>query len=123
MRKTRWSEKLTPMNDPMNIIQVSQPFQHTQRDLPYDIDINRSNLLVNAVQRSPIHILHANANVGIRDERAVEGNDIWRMAVVHYLEFSQDLFPYRRLGVDQHDLCGVRELMPDGRKRRRRGRL
>ena len=60
------------MNDPVNIVQVCQPLQHGQRDLPYDIDVNGTNLLVNPVQRSLIHELHADADIGIPDERAVK---------------------------------------------------
>jgi len=77
--------ELTSVNDPMNIVQVRQPLQHGQCDLPYDIDVNGTNLLVNPVQRSLIHELHADADIGIRDERAVERDDVRRITVVHDL--------------------------------------
>lgn len=86
--------KLTSVNDPMNIVQVRQPLQHSQGDFPHDINVDGSNLLVNPVQRSLIHKFHANANVGVRDERAVERNDVRRVAVVHDLQLPQDLFPH-----------------------------
>ena len=65
-------EKLTSVNDPMTTVKVCQPLQHSQRDLPYDANVDESNLLANPVQQFLIHKLHANANVGIRDERAIK---------------------------------------------------
>ena len=101
-RRTERS-KLTSVNDPMDIVQVHQPLQHGQRDIPHDVDVDGSNLLVNPVQRALVHKFHVNAGVGIRDERAVKRNDVRRIAIVHDLKFPQDLFPHRRFCVDQHD--------------------
>jgi len=36
-----------------------------QRDLPHDVNIDATNPFVNPIQRSLIHKLHANANIGI----------------------------------------------------------
>jgi hypothetical protein len=70
------------------------PTQPSLRDLPHGTNVDGSNLLVNLVQRSLIHKLHANSNVGIRDERAAKRNEVRRIEIVHDLQVQQDLFPY-----------------------------
>ena len=91
---TRWmSHEYT---NPSNMAKTTLLTTSTSRD--------GSNLLTNPVRRSLIHKLHADANVGIRDEYAVKRNGIRRIEVIHDLQFSQDLFPHRRFCVDQHDL-------------------
>jgi len=100
----RSSRKLTSANDPVDIIQVCKPLQHSQNDLPHNVDVNGSNLLANPVQQSLIYKLHADANVGVRDEYAVKRNGVRQIEVMHDLQFSQDLFPHRRFCVNQHDL-------------------
>jgi hypothetical protein len=78
----------------MNVVQVRQPLQHSQCDLTHNVDVDGSNLLVNPVQRTLIHKLHADADIGVRDECAVKRDDVWRIAVMHDLQFSQNLFPH-----------------------------
>ena len=75
----------TTMNNPMHIIQIRQALEHRQRDLAHNINLNRANLLVYPVQRALVHELHADADVGVRYERAVERDDALRFTVVHNL--------------------------------------
>ena len=79
------SKRPTSVNDAMHIVQVCEALQHGQRDFGHHFNINGPNPLVNPVQRALILELHANADVGIRDERAVKGDDVFGMAVVHDL--------------------------------------
>ena len=92
------------MNDPVDIIQVCEALQHRQCNLRHNIYVNSPNLLVYPVERALVHALHANADVGIRDERAVEGDDVLRIAIVHDLQLAQDLLAHRRLRVDEDNL-------------------
>jgi hypothetical protein len=85
----RWFEekkiktRLTSMDDAMDIIEISQTFKDSQSDLADNININWTNLLVNAVQRSFVHKFHTDANVGIGKKGAPKRDDVFRMAVVH----------------------------------------
>jgi hypothetical protein len=88
----------------MNIIEVCQSLENRECDFANDIDINRPDFLVYAIQRTLVRELHANADVWVCKERAVERNDILRVAVVHNLQFAENLLAYRGLSVDENDL-------------------
>ena len=66
----------TAMDYPVHVVQVGEPLEHCQRDLSDHVDVDGANLLVNAVQRALVHVLHADADVRIRYESAVEGDDV-----------------------------------------------
>jgi hypothetical protein len=74
---------LTAMDDAMDIIEICQAFEHSQGDLADDVDIDGANLFVDTVEGALVHGLHADADVGVGDESAVEGDDILAVAVVH----------------------------------------
>ena len=91
----------------MNVIQVSESLQHCQRYFAHNIDINGPDLLVDSIQRALVHEFHTNADIGVGYECAVEGDDIVGVAVMHDLEFAEDLFPHGGLSVDQDNLAEV----------------
>lgn len=62
----------TSMDDAVDIIKICQAFQDSQSDLADDVDIDWANLLVDAVERSFVHIFHTNADVGIGKEGPIE---------------------------------------------------
>lgn len=94
----------TAMNDTMNVVEVSESFEHSERDFGDDLGIDGADAFINPIKGTLVHELHADANVGIRQERAVERDDVSRVTVVHDLQFAQDLFANRRLRVDEDDL-------------------
>ena len=96
----------TSVDDPVDIVQIRQSFQDSVRYLTHNIDINGSDLLVDTVKGALVHELHTYADVGVGDERAIEGDDVARMAVMHDLQLTEDLFPHGRLRVNQHNLDG-----------------
>lgn len=63
-----------------------------------------------------VHIFHAHGHVvGLVHEGAIEGDDVWRIALVHDLELSHDSLPHLLFGFDVYDLAGhndVPGLMP-----------
>lgn len=75
----------TSVNDPMYIIKIDQPFENAGRDLSDDVDGNWTSSFVDSVKRALIHELHADANIGIRNESAVEGDYVFGVTVVHEL--------------------------------------
>jgi len=79
--------ELTTVNDAVGIIKVRQTLKYGQSNLAHNIDINRTYFLVNPIQRSLIHKLHADADIRVRKECAVERDDILGSAVVHDLQF------------------------------------
>lgn len=46
-------------------------------------------------------------DVRVGDKRAIERNDMFGVAVVHDLEFSQDLLANCRLCINEHDLTAI----------------
>ena len=72
----------------MDIIEICQTFKDSQSDLADNLDINWTNLLVNAIQRTLVHEFHANANVGIGKKGAPKRDDVFRVAVVHNMQFT-----------------------------------
>lgn len=87
------------MDDSVHIIEVGQTLEHSICNLANDLDINRPVLLVNAVQGPLVHVLHADADMRVCNERPVEGHDVWRVAVMHDLQFTEDLLPNCRFRV------------------------
>ena len=85
----------------MNVIQVGESLQHGQRYFAHNTDINGSDPLVDSVQRALVHEFHTNADIRVRDERAIEGDDVVGVAVVHDLELAQYLFPHGRLRINE----------------------
>lgn len=63
---------LTAVNDAMDIVEICQAFQDSQCNLANDVDIDWANFLVDTVQRALIRELHADADIWIRQKRAVE---------------------------------------------------
>lgn len=92
------------MDDPVNVVQICQPLQNGQSNVPNNVDINGSNIFVNAVQGTLVHELHAYTDIGVRYVRAVERDDVSGITIVHDLQFAQDLLSYGRFRVDQHNL-------------------
>ena len=76
------------MNDTMNVVEVSESFEHGMRDFGDDLDIDGADAFINPIKGTLVHELHADANVGIRQERAVERDDVSRVTVVHDLQFA-----------------------------------
>ena len=73
------------MDDTVSVIEVSEPFEHGMCDLGDNLNINGAYLLVNPIEGTLVHELHTNTDVRIRQKRAVEGNDVSRVTVVHDL--------------------------------------
>ena len=73
------------MNDTVNVIEVSESLEHRICDLSDHLNINGAYLFVNPIKGSLVHELHTDADVRIRQKRAVEGNDVFRVTVVHDL--------------------------------------
>ena len=66
----------TTVDDTVDIVQVGEALKDSERYLPNDIDINGSDLLVDTVEGALIHELHADADVRVGDEGAVERDDV-----------------------------------------------
>ena len=64
------------MDNPVYIVQIGKTFEHSERYLAHNIDINRTDLLVDAVKRPLVHELHTDADVGVGDEGAIKGDDV-----------------------------------------------
>ena len=94
----------TTVDNPMHVVQVCEALQHRVCDFTDHLNVDRPDFLVNAIQGALVHELHAYADVGVRDKRAVEGDNVLRVTVVHDLQFAKDLLPYRWLRVDEDDL-------------------
>ena len=92
------------MNDPMNIIQITQPLQHRVSDETDDIDIYCANLPAYSVEGALVHELHAYTDVRISQKGAEAGNDVLRVTVMQDLQFSKNLLSNRRLGINHNDL-------------------
>lgn len=75
----------TAMNDTVCVVEVSESFEHGKCDLSDNLNINGAYLFINPIERTLVHELHANTDVRVRQKRAVEGNDIFRVTVVHDL--------------------------------------
>ena len=103
---------LTAMDDAVHIVEIGEAFENGNSNLANYLDIDRPMLLVDAVKRPLVHVLHAYVDMWVGDERAVEGDDMFRVAVVHDLEFPQDLFANCRLRINEHDLTAMRKLHP-----------
>jgi len=101
---SRKPRRHTAVNDTMNVVEVSESFEHGVRNFGDDLDIDGADAFINPIKGTLVHELHTDANVGIRQERAVERDDVSRVTVVHDLQFAQDLFTNRRLRVDEDDL-------------------
>ncbi len=74
------------MNDAVDVVEIRQPFKHGEGDLTDDIDVNGTNLLVDAMKRALVHELHTYAYVRIGQESAKERNNVFGIAVVHYVQ-------------------------------------
>ena len=92
------------MNDAVNVIEVCEAFEDGNCDLGYDLDVDRAYPLVDTVERTLVHKLHTDADVGVGQERAVKRNDVLRVAVVHDLQLTQDLLAHGWLCVNEDDL-------------------
>jgi hypothetical protein len=53
------------VNDTVNIIEICEAFEDGMRDISYDLDVDRAYPLVNTVERTLVHKLHADADVGV----------------------------------------------------------
>lgn len=92
------------MNDAMDIVEISQAFKDSECNLGDDFDVNRTYSLVDTIQRALVCEFHANTDIRVGEKGAVEGNDVFRMTVVHDLEFAKDLFANRRFGIYKNNL-------------------
>jgi hypothetical protein len=71
--RERMGEKaLTTVNDAMDVVQICQAFQDCQCNLPYDVDVDSPNFLVDAIQGPLVREFHADADIGIGEKRAIE---------------------------------------------------
>jgi hypothetical protein len=82
------------MDDVVNIIEICQPLEYSKSHLPDDFNIDRSDLLVRAVERSLVHELGTNTDIGICYVGAIKRDNIFRVAVMHNLQFAQDLLAH-----------------------------
>ena len=98
-------EKRTTVDDTVDVVQIREALEHGESDLGDHLDVDGADLFVYAVERALVHELHADADVGVGEERAVEGDDVLGVAVVHDLQLAQDLLPHGRLSVNEHNLC------------------
>jgi hypothetical protein len=58
-------------------------------------------------QSSPsIHSLHDYSHMHFYQETAIISDNIWRVAVIHDLQLSEDLLSHGRFGVHQNQLHG-----------------
>lgn len=94
----------TAMDDAMYIVEVRQTLQHGQCNVPNDFDINGPDFLVDAVERPLVHVFHAYADIWVGQERAIKGDDIRGVTVVHDVQLAQDLFAHGWFGVNEDDL-------------------
>ena len=85
----------------MHIVEVRQAFQYGQRNLPHDLHVDGSYLLVDAIERALVHAFHADADVWIGEESPPERDDVLGVTVVHDLELAQYLFPHGRLRINE----------------------
>lgn len=74
-----------------------------------NLDINGSDLLIDTIERALVHVLHANTDVWIRQERAKERDDIWGVAVMHDVQLTQNLFAHRWFGINKDDLGVIKD--------------
>lgn len=88
----------------MDVVKICQALKHRQGNFSNDIDIDSTNSLVNAIQRPFVHEFHANAYVRVGQEGPPERNYVFRVAVMHDLELTQDLLSYRWLCIDENNL-------------------
>lgn len=70
------SSVLTSVNNAMDVIEICQSFQHRERNLRNNVDVDSTNFLVNAIEGSLVHKLHTDADVWISKEGSIEGHDI-----------------------------------------------
>jgi hypothetical protein len=62
---------LTSVNYSMHIVQIRQALKNRQSNYADDLDLDWSDLPVDAVERPLVHVFHANADVGLCNESAV----------------------------------------------------
>ena len=61
-------KKRTSMDDSVNIIKIHQPFQYRMSNHANNIDVNRSNALVDHIERTLVHKLHADTYIRFGEE-------------------------------------------------------
>lgn len=109
-----------PVYDPVRVVEVGQALEDGEGDLGDDWGRDCAGFLVDLVERprrerlaansgrsfhAPlVHVFHHDADVRVGDVGAVEGDDVSGAAVVHDLEFAEDLFPHRRFRINEHQL-------------------
>lgn len=96
----------TAMDDTVCVVKICQSLEHSKSDFANDVDRDGARPFVDTVKTALVHVFHAYAYMWICDKRAVKGDDILRVAIMHDLQFAQNLFPDSRFRVDQHDLGG-----------------
>jgi hypothetical protein len=92
------------MNDTVNVIEICESFEYGVCDLGDDLDVDGADAFIYPIKGTLIHKLHADTNVRIRQEGAVERNDVSRVTVVHDVKFAQNLLTNGRLRIDENDL-------------------
>jgi hypothetical protein len=92
------------MDDPMNVVQITESLQHRVSDETDDVDIDCANLPADGIEGAFVHELHAYADVGFGQKGAKAGDDVLRVTVMQYLQLSKDLLSNRRLCVNHNDL-------------------
>lgn len=103
----------------MHVIEVVEALDDRFGDLAEDVDANRTDLFGDGVEGAggcqrvcrismmgrrdevlpAVHIFHAHDDVSFIEEGPVEGDDVRRMALVHDVQLSHNLFPHRRFQV------------------------
>lgn len=99
------------MNDAVRIIEIRQSFKNGMRYLGNDLDIYRAHFFVDPIKRALVHELHTYADIWVSEVGAVGRDDVIGMALVHNLEFSEDLFPDHRFGINEDDLITKRHFV------------
>jgi hypothetical protein len=62
----------TTMDNTVNIVEISQTLQYSERHVANNVNVNGAYLLIYPVQRAFVHEFHADADVGVGEKRAIE---------------------------------------------------
>ena len=66
----------TTMDDAMDVVKVCEALQHGESNLAHNANIDRTMLLVDPIEGSLVHELHANADVWVGNEGTIERDDM-----------------------------------------------
>lgn len=84
----------TAVNDAVNVVEIGETFEYCMRNLGDDLEVDRADAFIDPIKGTFIHKLHADANVWIRQESAVERDDVIRVTVMHDMKLAKDLLAH-----------------------------